>query len=362
MNSQTLEARNSSTTLNSPAVRRQFATAFVKLQTIWQYLNIQGRQDAMQSMINDALLAAGIPASALPQIRFGAMGTMLGGYNPSTNIITLNNLFLSEPIPDQVAKLLCLTIYHEIQHALQAKQVADLLANQKVNGRYLTAAEIVARTKASVATNDGRVIYSDGLSLEMAQAAVNDRIAGKKLTAKETQEANALLNSLFTPAGMLARDQRVQKYNRTVAAQEAATVRYEEAIRRNASPQEIKDLQEKLRIAKSEASKAFNEYASSTEEKPAYFVQNGIKPVYEQILTRQRNSRSSAAENPSQRSMAHSSNNSGTPTVDDISENIALAFRIFSETIAENAPPVKNEESQPVEVAVMPNIDRGIGK
>jgi hypothetical protein len=276
--------------LDDPAIKEQFAIDLLELQKKWPNLTPDQRVKALQAMLDKTYTAAGLPLSSVPRVRsvYIDSNEMLAffGSLPNSNdkIMGVNSrLILQGPtISDELINLLGSVVMHEREHALQNRLVAANLASQKIDGRPITAAEITKMTTSQVTITDAqgsRTLTIPGISPVMAQQAIDDHKAGKKLTPSQVQEAKKLQESMFTSKGLTNRSKIAIIVRDKNEAYYAADKNYQEAIKRKAPAAETRKLLEIKNKAKQEADSALNDYKNIYEERKAYQTQGQMEKI-----------------------------------------------------------------------------------
>jgi hypothetical protein len=264
-----------SKSLNDAAIQNEFAASSIQMESKGDNRSNNEIISDLQKMTDRALTVAGISTANLPQViiqRFPA-NTELAAYDSSKNQIIINvDLIRNNP------KLLSVILYHELQHVLDTKTVAEFLASQTINGKPLTASEINAMTRVSIQTVDGN-LRTDGISVQIAQTAINDYNAGKRQTPQVAKEAEAMRQSMFTKAGLENRYVLLKRATMLANHYDSIKAQYDESKRQG---RPLQELQAKLDAAKLQADLAVADYRNKMpEESRAYKIQDRYETIYD---------------------------------------------------------------------------------
>jgi hypothetical protein len=346
MNSQIAKKdANTITPLDNPAIREQFVTDLLELQKNWPNLSEDQRLAALQVAFTKTYTSAGYPASMAPKLEAANIGNdQLLAYNShGDHTIKLNNGFIKQnpTISDELISLLGGVVMHEREHAIQTRLVADNLASQKINGRAITAEEITKMTtvQVKITTSQGevRTITVPGISKQVAQAAIDDYKAGKRLTPVQVQEAKKLQASMFTSQGLSSRSEIAKKKYATEDAYNVAEKNYQDAIKRKAPAAETRKLLEIRNQAKIKAEAAFKAYQNIPEEKDAYRAQEKTERIIKRRqklnpATRKKSASAIRTSNARTGNIATSSNFNATQTAtnEKIAQGISTLANIKS--------------------------------
>jgi hypothetical protein len=159
--------------------------------------------------------------------------TLVATYNIRKNIIYVNVAF---PAAQQAS-----FVIHEREHAIQAKKVADYIADRiSKDGKPVTAQSIIAESTASaLVTKRNRqgepVLDSNNkpvkqqvtqyISQSVAEAAAKDYNSGKRLNTGQIAEAEKLKESMFSSKGILNREQLQTAIDKANATGSSADVK-----------------------------------------------------------------------------------------------------------------------------------------
>jgi hypothetical protein len=333
--------------LDNPAIKEQFVTDLLELQKNWPNLSEKQRLAALQAAFDKTYTSAGYPVSMAPRLKFVDIGNgqLLAYNNAGNHTLDLNEWFVKQnpTISNELILLLGGVVMHEGEHAIQTRLVADNLASQKINGKAITAEEITKMTtvQVKVTTAQGKVstITIPGISSQVAQAAIDDYKAGKRLTPVQVQEAKKLQASMFTSQGLSSRSEIAKKKYATEDAYNVAEKNYQDAIKRKAPAAETRKLLEIRNQAKIKAEAAFKAYQDIPEEKDAYRAQEKIESIIKRRqklnpATRKKSASATRTSSARTGNIATSSNFNDTQTAtnEKIAQGISTLANIKSAT------------------------------
>jgi hypothetical protein len=195
-----------------------FAQDMLRLQAKWPNLSMEQRLKEVQKVIDR--FAEKDRMKYVPRAEVENLDPGVGAaYNHRTNRMSLNiQLFSSNKKSlsnDEVAQLAG-DVRHELQHARDAREAANLIANEIAEGKYintktgkpipLTKENIVLVSTARVNfefPNGTKKLFRMSLSPEMAEQALKDYKGGRrlKLGSEERRYAGQIRDVYFTPVG-----------------------------------------------------------------------------------------------------------------------------------------------------------------
>jgi hypothetical protein len=229
-------------------IEDNFAKEMLKLQEKWPRLSPSQRLKEVQAIVNNFSKANGFSKEATPKIIAANLPPGFAASYDSTKNSTLINklLFIDSKKSLSNAEIngLAADLRHELEHAKDARKVANLLANELAEGKYvdttgkkkaiLTTSNIVLASTARVnfAYPDGsKELFVTSLSPAIAQQAVNDynRKVRLKVGSPERIEAEQLRNASYTAQGLNQRT--IENYTLIQAAASGNQPAYNAASR-----------------------------------------------------------------------------------------------------------------------------------
>jgi hypothetical protein len=196
-----------------------FAQDMLILQAKWPKLSMEQRLKEVQKIIDRFAKNDGMKYA--PRAKAENLAPGVGAsYSHPTNRMSLNiQLFSSNKKSlsnDEVAQLAG-DVRHELQHARDAREAANLIANEIAEGKYintktgkpipLTKENIVLVSTALVNfefPNGTKELFRMSLSPEMAGQALKDYKSGRrlKLGSEERKYAGQIRDAYYTPVGL----------------------------------------------------------------------------------------------------------------------------------------------------------------
>jgi hypothetical protein len=229
-------------------IEDNFSEEMLKLQAKWPRLSPTQRVKEVQSVVNNFSKANGFSKAATPKIIAANLPPgFAASYDSTKNSTSINKLLFMESkksLSNAEINGLAADLRHELEHAKDAKKIANLLANELAEGKYvdkagkkkatLTASNIVLASTARVNftyPNGKKELFVTSISPAIAQQAVNDynRKVRLKVGSPERIDAEQLRNASYTAQGF--NQKLIENYTLIQAATSGNQAAYNAASR-----------------------------------------------------------------------------------------------------------------------------------
>jgi hypothetical protein len=226
-------------TKSASQIEDDFAKGILRLQANWPSWSQTKRTSELQAVITKFSKDNGFPSYAVPIVGGDKLESgVSASYQFPSNSILINKALLDKAkksLSNAEITTLAADIRHEVEHAKDARKVANLLANKLVEAKLPLTAENIVRAS----TAEAKINYSNGksevitskIAPEIAKLAVSDYTQGIRLknNSPERKEAEQLRKASFTPEGIFkSSKESLDIINAKATGNRAA---YEEAVR-----------------------------------------------------------------------------------------------------------------------------------
>jgi hypothetical protein len=332
-------------------IEDNFAKDILNLQTKWLKLSYDQRLTELQKVVAKYLKASGFSQKIVPTVQPKNLSPgIAASYDSKSNTILVNNsLFVMDKksLTNAETNQLAADVRHEIEHAKDAKKVANLFANELAEGQYanetgdgkalLTAQniEIVSTAKVMVNYPNGTSeVVSQKVSPIVAAEAVKDYNLGVrlKLDSPERVEAEKLREAGFTSSGLQQIIVGNNNLNQAASAYEAAVKAHNEKPLRVGAEKVEADIKLHQAIA------AYQAVIKAHDENPievaAERVEADMQQRIENIRSRTKENSSNSNENNILSDRAYEPINQGRDVL-NINTNVLAANTVETPTTSD---------------------------